>query len=165
MRAAPAYSKPTAAAQRKRGPRPRPRPRSGRPLEAADAPHDAARRRFVWYVFSDGVLICRNRMPITDGVLSPNEITVTPARAKLGLHRMSNAVRATIAPGSVSSSGPGAFSATTSSDLGVEVHHACWAEGGEPAMSALIEAVHAMQQAATRNTTRKTELEGTDTEF
>ncbi|CAH0370813.1 unnamed protein product [Pelagomonas calceolata] len=38
MRAAPAYSKPTAAAQRKRGPRPRPRPRSGRPLEAADAP-------------------------------------------------------------------------------------------------------------------------------
>ena len=129
------------------------------------APHDAARRRFVWYVFSDGVLICRNRMPITDGVLSPNEITVTPARAKLGLHRMSNAVRATIAPGSVSSSGPGAFSATTSSDLGVEVHHACWAEGGEPAMSALIEAVHAMQQAATRNTTRRTELEGTDTEF
>ena len=38
MRAAPAYSKPTAAAQRKRGPRPRPRPRSGRPLEVADAP-------------------------------------------------------------------------------------------------------------------------------
>ena len=93
----------------------------------------AARRRFKWYVFSDGVLICRNRQPTTDFILSHEEIKVNEPPRLQPLK---------------GEDAEGLFEATTTED-GVSVHHHCWADGGQIAKKQLLDAVHAMQQAAT----------------
>ena len=78
------------------------------------------------------MLICRNRQPTTDFILSHEEIKVNEPPRLQPLK---------------GEDAEGLFEATTTED-GVSVHHHCWADGGQIAKKQLLDAVHAMQQAA-----------------
>ena len=103
----------------------------------------AARRAYDWYVFTDGVLICRNGHPLTESVISPAEVQVTrpeSARDSSGEQRRMSSLKAT------HMDEPGAFYATLTID-GQVAQYECWADGGEDDVAKLVQAVHKMQEA------------------
>ena len=98
--------------------------------------HSTHRRRFKWYVFTDGVLITRHREPwplLTADRLSVCMPLLTEHRASQRRH-------------SATSETAAAFDATITHDDEEETLYNCWVES-EATARALVTAVHTMQAA------------------